>query len=174
MVWSVVNCEATPQSLSFSFSKGFYQRLQTMSIEIVHYQMNCFCVGVGLDYFSNEQSKVSSRSSASHSCEMPSAFRLYGTEDVRGAVSSILTVSATKLPRGVRQDWENFPQKLLALFVHAYNRFERIIWTFIGLQYVLHSSTKRVVDLRNAPHFFPATASSRLRAMFRESTRDSL
>jgi hypothetical protein len=81
-------------------------------------------------------------------------------EDVRCPLADVFIVRPCRLTWFHRQRRARGIQQLDGPFVDADDRLSRVVRTRVDLQHVLHPSDERLIDLGNAPHFFPAKASS--------------
>src|SRR5690242_14977668 len=88
----IMNCESVPQFFSTSLPQKFCAGFQTVSIEIIHNEMNCFSIGIVIGDFHQHFCKIGSCSSLCHLCDVLPSFRLYGTEYICTSASNILTI----------------------------------------------------------------------------------
>lgn len=130
-----------------------------MGIQIVLHKMNGIGVGVGIDHLLDE-SRIVRLLPAFRHLRLPSAaFWFYRHEDIARTVANVLIIPDAGLARlGCFRCPAVFEQ-LLALLIEAHHRFLRIVWLGIDLQNVFHALFELRRESRNAPHFFPATAS---------------
>src|SRR5208337_1975392 len=91
--------------------------------------------------------------------KVPPRLGLNAAESVGRAAALILAVPQCHpaRPHGTRR--ANVGMQHYRLFIHAHHRFLLHEWPFIESQNVFHARDVLRIQLRDAPHFFPATAS---------------
>ena len=85
----------------------------------------------------------------------------HGAEDVRGSATLVFVVTLGDLPRTRRQGRSQIRMERDGLFVQANHRLGCTIGLLINCQNVFHLAEVLGVQVGDAPHFFPATASGR-------------
>ena len=89
---------------------------------------------------------------------MPACARFHGAEYVGSAFAFVLTVPLGDDTRTNRLWWTDFAMERNRFLIKTHYRFLRIMGLLVQFQHVFHARQIRGVDLRQTPHFFPATA----------------
>jgi hypothetical protein len=156
----IVNRESVPHLSADLGTKGVSERLPAVDVEVIQHEMNLRRTGVAKGELKDHLGELKAGSVRRGEGEMTASLGLYRTEDIGRSASLLLAISfgqaaRTCWPRGanlgMERDW---------LLIHANDRFGSTIRLLIHFQDVLHLFGVLGVELRNAPHFFPATASS--------------
>jgi hypothetical protein len=93
--------------------------------------------------------------------EVPAALRFHDAKHVSRAAPFILVVLLGQFPRFGRYRRSHVGVQRDRFFIQANNGLGGIIGLLVDGQHVFHLLDVRLVQLRDAPHFFPATASTR-------------
>jgi len=90
--------------------------------------------------------------------EPPAGQDLDNTEDIRCTSTNVLVVSASNSSWTHRDALTGSVAKRDGPFVEANDRFPRIVRPGVEPQHIFHPGNELIIDCRDAPHFFPATA----------------
>src|ERR1700687_2089746 len=85
----------------------------------------------------------------------------HGTEDVRGSTTFVFVIALGDLARTRREGRSQIRVERDRFFVQANHRLDGTIGVLINCQDVFHLADVLGVQVGDAPHFFPATASGR-------------
>src|SRR6266480_1548779 len=93
--------------------------------------------------------------------EVAAGLRFHHAEDVGRAAAFIFVVLLGRFAGFGRTRWPHIGMQRYRLLIETNHRFGWIVGFLINAQRVLHAVDVASVQLRHAPHFFPATASTR-------------
>ncbi len=127
-----------------------------MSVEIIADKDDFFGLRIlVLDKVSHKYRPIGFCSPRRNRYRLSAVDRLYSEKDVRCSVSFVFAIILQRLSGLNRNGDTNFPNELLAQFVHADLRIVRIIRSGVDFQDILHGTDKFGVLFRgNAPFFF--------------------
>ena len=161
MLGSVVRRKTLPQPTASLFSKSFHQNFAGVGTQVVHDQMD----GIGLPIASGDIQqvigKLSRAASRSHLGEVPSRLGLDPANHVGGSATLVFIVSPGNSSWLHRDRGTGVGMQHYRLLVDADHWCPLAHRLFIQPQQLLHAGDVLLVQLRHAPHFFPATASGR-------------
>lgn len=126
-----------------------------MCIKVIHNKPDFDCIRVvDLKQFPHLLRPLSTRSSFCYTDASPASQRLDKKKNIRYAASNIFVVVAQRAP-WLARDWSSdFAHQLLARFIHAHLRIQRVIWKLIDTKNILHICHKgRALLWRNLPAF---------------------
>ena len=89
---------------------------------------------------------------------MATGFGLDRAKDIRRPATFILAVPTRLAARLGRRRRTNVGMQRDRLLVETDHRLRRIVGPFVRFQHVFHAGDVGFIELRHAPHFFPATA----------------
>ena len=158
MSWRVVNGEAVPDFRGHFGAEDIAQGLAAMDVQVIHHQVNGFGVRVFQRQGDRNPGKFKAGTIGRGEGEMTSCFWFYGTENIGRAASFVFVVPSGFPTWHGRRSRSNIGVQRNRLFVQADHRLLCIVRTFIHLQDVLHLGDVVFIEIRHAPHFFPATA----------------
>ncbi len=161
MLGRVMDREAVPDRTASLFSEIIGEGFPAMDVQVIHHHMNRSRPGITAHHRFQRLSKFWRGAVGGGQGEMPTRFRFYDTEDIGGAASFVLVVPFCHSAGGSGNRRSNVRVQRDRLLVQADHRFSRRVGFFIGGQNVFHLFDVLRVQLRHAPHFFPATASGR-------------
>src|SRR6267154_1887620 len=137
------------------------ERVASVTIEIIHDQVNGLSEGILFDDMPHHASERGARTIRCRRGEVPPGLWLNDTKYVRRAAPFVLIVLLGWAARLGRDRRAHIGVQRYRLFVQANDRLGAIVGLFIDGQHVLHLPDVLLVQFRDAPHFFPATASGR-------------
>ncbi len=148
-----MNLQPCRDSVGFGRLKSFVQRCGAVNIQIVHHQYDLFTVTVIMIHqFPQKMSKIH-RSTAFCNLHNPFAGQRFKRhKQIHYSVTAILIIHTFRLARFHRQT-PLFNQLTVGL-IQTYYRTERIVRTFIHIQYILHLRYEFCSGFRDAPFFF--------------------
>ena len=119
--------------------------------------MNAACIWIRTRDATDHLRKVVACSSLRGRDEVAADLRLYRDEQVGRAAAGVFVIDA---PNVVRLDLAvaNVGKQLHRLLVEADHRLIRIVLSLVRCEHVLYARDVLVIELWNAPHFFPTTA----------------
>ena len=161
MFWSVVGRDPCPYFASLFSAKIFDERLLFVGIQIVHHQMDSSNSWIRLHDLIYDPCKLPSFTIFCDLRDMVASFRFHHAKSVRRSIAFVLAITFCDFTRGCRSWRSNFGVKNKRAFIYTYNWFPGIVISLINGKDIFHFLFIFVVDLRHAPHFFLATASSR-------------
>jgi len=132
-----------------------------MGVEVVHDQVDCTSRGIASREAVDQTSELRARAIRRGPGEVSTRLGFHDTKDVRCAAPPVFVVPFGRPARLGRDRGAQFAMQRHRFLVQAYDRFTGIIGLLVQSQHVLHLADVLLVQLRHAPHFFPATASSR-------------
>lgn len=136
------------------------ERFWKVCVEVIKNYVDFLCVFVPgkfadpFDFFG----KVLLGSSVCDSHFSMAAFRFHGKKDVLRAVAFVFVVAPSRYAGAHTKQCPCVTQQLLALFIKTDDRFILIVGQRVEVKHVFHVFNKLLIDLWDAPHFFPATA----------------
>jgi len=132
-----------------------------MRVEVVHDQVDCVSRGVASREVVDQPSELWARAIRRSPGEVPTRLGFHDTKHIRCTPTPVFIVPFGGRAGPGRNRGAQFAMQRHRLLVQAYNRFKGIIGLLVQSQHVLHLADVLTVQLSHAPHFFPATASSR-------------
>src|ERR1700674_192585 len=166
----VVHREAPPQPASFQGSEGPDERLLAVGVQVVHYEVDGPGRGVGGGDLLHRVGEARSLAVAGGVGQMAPALGLGDAEDVRRPMAHVLVVAAGDPARDHGDSRPGRVEELDRALIQRHHGLPIIQRFRQDLEDVLHPCHVLLVQLRNAPHFFPATASARGGSAFCESS----
>jgi hypothetical protein len=157
----VVHGEPRPRPATFAVAKAVDERLGAMGVEVVHQQVNGLGRRMGLGDPLERLGKLRCLAIRRGVSVMATALGLYDAEDVRGAAALVFIVAACDLARRHRLTGSHRIKQLHRPFVQGDHWRSWIGRLAQNVQHLLHPLDVFLVQLRDAPHFFPATALAR-------------
>src|SRR5271167_2480743 len=157
----VVHPKPIPQPASGLLAKAFHHRLARMRTQIVQHQMDGIRLWIADRDLQQVVGKLRRRTVGRHLGEVPSCFRLHPAKHVGGAATLVFAVAPRHSSRPHGPGRTNVLVEHDRFLVHAHHRFPLTQRLFVHGQDVLHAPDIFLIQLRHAPHFFPATASGR-------------
>ena len=161
MFGRVVDCEARPKSSPSLGAQGIHDAALGVGAEVIHHEVNPGGVAVATSDALQRTRERWAFPILTRVREAPAGERLEDTEDVRSASSHVLVVSTGRMSRSNSSARPGRVVQNDGTFVEHNDRLISSERPGVQPQHVLHAPDERLVDSRNAPHFFPATASSR-------------
>ena len=157
----VVHRKPVPKVSALLLAKGVDQRLSAVDIEVIHDEVDGPRGGVLIHDVVHHMGKLSGAAVGSGGGEVPARLRLHRAKHVGRAAPFVLVIRPRRFSWSGRPGRAHIGVQRHGLLVQANDRLGRLVWLLIDRQYVLHSLDVVPVQFRHAPHFFPATASSR-------------
>src|SRR5262249_22985253 len=108
--------------------------------------------------FAGDAGELESRAVRCREGEVATGLRFHGAENIGRAATLVLVIPPRFPPWYGWESGPNMGMRGHRFFVQTNYRFGWIVWSFIGLQHVLHLGDVLFIDFGHAPHFFPATA----------------
>lgn len=161
MFGSIVHDKTVPEVSTFLFSKGIDQGFSAVDIQVIHNEMNRLCCGVLICDMFHHLGKLSGRTVSGCYSEVASSFWFNNAKGICCSASFVFVV------RPLRFSGLNWPSRAhigmqgYRLFVQTNHWFSHLVRLLIDRQYILHPFDVIPVQFCYAPHFFPATVSSR-------------
>ena len=132
-----------------------------MNVEVVHYQVDRFRVGVGHGQGHGHLSELKTGSIRRGEREMTAGLRLHGAENIGRPATLIFVIPPRLASWRRRRGGPHVRMQGNGLLVSADHRWRWIVRPFVYFQHVFHLGDVVIVEIRHHPHFFPATVSSR-------------
>jgi hypothetical protein len=139
-----------------------------VGVEVIHNQMNGLGVRVLHRHLAKESGQFEGRSIRGGRGEVAAALGLHRAEDIRRTTTFVLGISPGFPSRRCGRGRSDIGVQRHRLLVQANHRLLRIVGAFISFQDVFHLGDVLVIEVGDAPHFFPATAGGRGAATGRE------
>ena len=137
------------------------QRFAAVYVEVVHYQVDRLSVGILFYDVLHHACELRAGTVGGGGGEVPTGLRFYDAKYVRRAAPFILVVLFGWFPR-LRRDWRSHVRMQRDRFlIQAEDGLGGIVGLLVDGQHVFHLLDVRLVQLGDAPHCFPATASAR-------------
>jgi len=137
------------------------ERFAAVYIEVVHNEVDRVSGGVLFHDALHHACELRAGTVRGGGGEVPAALRLHDAKYVRGAAPSILVVLLGYLTRLGRDRRSHFGMQRDRFLIQAKDGLGGIVGLLVDGQHVFHLLDVRLVQLGDAPHFFPATASTR-------------
>jgi hypothetical protein len=157
----VMHAEPTPDISTPLLAEVVGQRFAAVCIEVVHNQVDCVGIGVLFHDVLYCACELRAGTVGCGGSEVSPGFRLYGAKDIRRPAPFILVVSLGYLPWLGRDRRSHVGMQRNRFLIQANNGLGGIVGFLVDGQHVFHLLDVRLVQLSDAPHFFPATASDR-------------
>ena len=157
----VVDAEQVPDIPALLLAEMVGQRFAAVYVEVVHDEVDRLGGGVLPHNMPHHTGELSAGTVGRGGGEMPPGLRLHDAEYVRRAAPFVFVVLLGWFPRfhrdgrpdvGMQRDW---------FLIQAEDRLGGVVGLLVHGQHVFHFLDVRLVQLGDAPHFFPATASTR-------------
>ena len=132
-----------------------------MAIEVIHDKVDGLGEGILFDDMPDHASELGAGTIRCRRGEVPPGLWLHDAKYVRRAAPLVLIVLFGWLPRLGWDRRAHIGVQRYRFFVQANHRLGCIVRPFIDGQHVLHLLDVLFIQFRDAPHFFPATASGR-------------
>lgn len=97
VLWSIMDFKSIPEFFGFLLAEVSDQRLQPVSVEIVHDQDDPLTGSVSSGQRGKESSKVFGRAFGGYCGEVFSTLRLHRAEDIAGSIALVFVVHALAL-----------------------------------------------------------------------------
>ena len=131
-----------------------------MNIEVVHHEMNCRGLAVSTCQKLKCIGEIRGRPPLRHAHIVTATARFGHHEDIRGAAAAIFRISQQHTVASTA-DGPNVSSQLNHFFVKTDDGLACIVRSLVDFHDVQEPRAIVLIDGRDAPHFFPATASSR-------------
>lgn len=160
-----MECDSFQEGFDDKWFKCLLERRGEVRIEVVENDMDLFCELVSGKFRNtlDRLRKIPFGSSVSHDDISVPAFWFNSKKDINGAVSLVFVIAFPDLLRSRDDRWSGVVEKLFALFIKTDDGFIEIVWFGVELDEMLHPINELLIDGRDTPHFFPATAGCRAR-----------
>ena len=145
----------------FRSPKWSVKRLAAVYVEVVHDEVDRFGGGVLSHNVLHHACKFRAGTVGGGGGEVPAALRLHDAEYIRRAATFILVVLLGYLTRLGRDRRSHVGMQRDRFLIQAKDGLGGIVGLLVDGQHVFHLLDVRLVQLGDAPHFFPATASTR-------------
>ncbi len=153
----VMDGKAVPEGAASFLSEIVGEGFPAMDVQVIHHHVNRSRPTIAAHHGLQRLSKFWRRAVGGQG-EMPTGFRLHGAEDMGGAAAFVLVVPLRRSARSSGNRQPNVGVQRDRFLIQADHRFDRGVGLFIGCQYVFPLFEVLRIQLRHAPHFFPATA----------------
>src|SRR6266567_4441935 len=157
----VVHRESPPEPESFQRPEGVGERFLAVGVQVVHHEVDGLGGGVGGSDLLHRVGEARSLAVAGGVRQVAPALGLDDAEDVRRPVAHVLVIAAGDAARDHGDSRPGRVEELDRSLVQRHDGLPLIQWFRQDLEDVFHPCHVLLVQLRNAPHFFPATASAR-------------
>src|SRR4029077_16837799 len=157
----VMHGEPVPERSALLLTETLHQRVATMDIEVVHDQMNGLSNRVCLHHALHPSRDLVAGAIRGGSSEVAAGLGLHHAEYICRAAAFIFVVLLGWLARLDRTRRPHVGVQEYRLLTQTNHGFGWIVGFLINGQRVFHAVDVGTVQLRHAPHFFPATASTR-------------
>ena len=157
----VVHAEPIPDIPALLLAEAIGQRFAAVYIEVVHDEVDRVSGGVLFHDVLHHACELGAGTVGSSGGEVPAALRLHDAKYVRRAAPLILVVLFGQLSWLGRYRRSHVSVQRDRFLIQANNGLGGIIGLLVDGQHVFHLLDVRLVQLGYAPHFFPATASTR-------------
>lgn len=158
MLGCVMDSKPVPNLSSDFFAEDIGQGFEAVRVEVVHHQMDGLGGRVLHCQVADEPREFEGGSIPGGRGKVAARFWFYREEYVGRATTLVFVISSGLAPWYGRRWRPDIGMQGHRLLVQAYYRFLRIIGAFVNLQDVLHLVDVLVIEVGDAPHFFPATA----------------
>ena len=157
----VVHAEPIPDISALLLAEAIGQRFAAVYIEVVHDEVDRVRGGVLFHDVLHHACELGARTVGSGGGEVPAALRLDDAEYVRRAAPLILVVLFGRLSWFGCYRRSHVSVQRDRFLIQANHGLGGIIGFLVDGQHVFHLLDVRLIQLGYAPHFFPATASTR-------------
>ena len=158
VLWSVMDREAIPQLRPFFQTEVSGQRFPAVNIEVVDDEVNGASQRILMGQHRHDAGERRAGASRCWHGKVSACAWLNRTEYVGRTFALVFAIAFGDYTWASRLWRPDFTMKRNRLLVQADYRLVCVMRALVQLQHVFHASQIRVVDLRQAPHFFPATA----------------
>ena len=159
--WRVVHAEPVPDIPTLLLAEVVGQRFAAVYIEVVHYEVDRLSGGILFHDVPHHTCELRAGTIGGGGGEMPAGLRLHDAKYVRRAAPFVLVVLLGWFPRLRRDRRSHVRMQRDRFLIQAEDRLGGIVGLLVDGQHVFHLPDVRLVQLGDAPHFFPATASTR-------------
>jgi len=158
---SVMDLQPIPKIAALFLAEVAGQRLAAMDIQVIHDEVNRLGEGVLLNNLPHHAGELGGATVGCRRGEVPTGLRLDNGKYVRHAAPFILVVLLGRLAWFSRYRRAHLGVQRNRFLIQTNDGLGRIVGLLIDGQHVFHLLDVFLVQLRHAPHFFPATASTR-------------
>jgi len=155
---SVVDCEPIPDFAAEIFAVQVHQGLPTVSIQIIDDKMNGRGGGIMYGQVEQHLSKLVGGPVRRRPREMLPGLRFYRAERVGCSTPFVFAIAFGNLAGCGRLWWPHISMECDRFLIQTHHWLPRIVGAFVNLQNFLHLADVLGGQLRDTPHFFPATA----------------
>src|ERR1039458_4470928 len=167
----VVNGEPIPQRPTLFLAEAVRQRLLGVGTQVVHDQMDGLRRGIAVGDGLDEVCKFQRRPGRGDLRKVNSCLRFDAAEYIGSSSTFVFIVALGHAARFHGQGFSDIVVKSHRLFIYAHHRLFGRQRPFIDFQHIFHRLDVFVIELGDAPHFFPATAEGRVLATRSELSR---
>src|ERR1019366_1460957 len=167
----VVNGEPIPQRPTLFLAEAVRQRLLGVGTQVVHDQMDGLRRGIAVGDGLDEVCKFQRRPGRGDLRKVNSCLRFDAAEYIGSSSTFVFIVALGHAARFHGQGFSDIVVKSHRLFLYAHHRLFGRQRPFIDFQHIFHRLDVFVIELGDAPHFFPATAEGRVLATRSELSR---
>src|ERR1035437_10291611 len=167
----VVNGEPIPQRPTLFLAEAVRQRLLGVGTQVVHDQMDGLRRGIAVGDGLDEVCKFQRRPGRGDLRKVSSCLRFDAAEYIGSSSTFVFIVALGHAARFHGQGFSDIVVKSHRLFIYAHHRLFGRQRPFIDFQHIFHRLDVFVIELGDAPHFFPATAEGRVLATRSELSR---
>src|ERR1022692_4729065 len=167
----VVNGEPIPQRPTLFLAEAVRQRLLGVGTQVVHDQMDGLRRGIAVGDGLDEVCKFQRRPGRGDLRKVNSCLRFDAAEYIGSSSTFVFIVALGHAARFYGQGFSDIVVKSHRLFIYAHHRLFGRQRPFIDFQHIFHRLDVFVIELGDAPHFFPATAEGRVLATRSELSR---
>ena len=158
VLWSVMYRESVPQLFPFFQTEVSRQRFPAVNVQVIDHQMNGPSQPIAPGQHGQDIGERRASASRCGHREVSSCAWFDRTENIGRALALVFTVVLGEYTRAGRLWHPYFTMKRNRLLIQTNHRLLRVMRALVQRQHVFHAGQIRGVDLRQAPHFFPATA----------------
>src|ERR1022692_4638435 len=167
----VVNGEPIPQRPTLFLAEAVRQRLLGVGTQVVHDQMDGLRRGIAVGDGLDEVCKFQRRPGRGDLRKVNPCLRFDAAEYIGSSSTFVFIVALGHAARFHGQGFSDIVVKSHRLFIYAHHRLFGRQRPFIDFQHIFHRLDVFVIELGDAPHFFPATAEGRVLATRSELSR---
>src|SRR5450631_2954798 len=153
--------EAAPEPAPLGLTVGIDQRLEAMGVEVVEDDVDSLRFQVSVADPLHRGGETTGLAIRRRVGEVAACLGRDDAEDVGGAAPDVFVVALGDAAWGHRSAVALGRMQLHGSFIEGHHGLLLRRWLLHQVQHVLHPLDVLAVQLRDAPHFFPATASAR-------------
>jgi len=157
----VVHGEPVPNVSALVLAEVIGQRFVAMYVEVVHHEVNRFCRWIPLHHVPHHARELGAGAVGCGCGEVAAGLWFHYAKYVRCAAPSILIVLLGRFPRFGRYRRAHVIVQRDRFLIQANDGLCRIVGLFVEAQRIFHLLDVFRSQFGHAPHFFPATASTR-------------